>query len=191
MLVYRKYDNAIVLNDAIELTETGCRGAAWHCNFITTSDYEIVEAQSPINFVPFAFVWNNGVEPNINYVPIQKDLTEIKAAKWEEIKAERDRRAQQGGYIVANKWFHSDQFSRTQQLGLVLAGANIPQGLQWKTMDGSFVPMTQSLANQVFAAAVSNDDAIFKKADQLRIEMEQDPETFNLSAAVWPPVFGE
>ena len=40
-------------------------------------------------------------------------------------------------------------------MGLVMLGDNIPAGLQWKTMDGSFVVMTPSLAQQVFAAAAT------------------------------------
>ena len=43
-----------------------------------------------------------------------------KSAKWDRIKAERDHRTENGGYKAGTKWFHSDQKSRSQQLGLVL-----------------------------------------------------------------------
>ena len=114
----------------------------------------------------------------------------IKARHWEEIKRERDRRIQSGGYQAAGKWFHSDTFSRTQQMGLVMMGANIPAGLQWKTMDGSFVTMTQELAGQVFAAAAASDAALFARAEQIKATMDADPAAFDLSAHAWPPVFG-
>lgn len=111
---------------------------------------------------------------------------------WERIKAERDRRTDQGGYNVGTKWFHSDQKSRSQQLGLVLLGASIPAGLQWKTMDGSFVTMTQQLADQVLAAAAASDQAIFAAAEAHRqaMEVSADPSAYDFSTG-WPKVFGE
>ena len=118
------------------------------------------------------------------------DLTALRAAHWEDIKAERDKRIQTGGYQAAGKWFHSDTFSRTQQMGLVMMGAGIPGGLQWKTMDGSFITMTQTLAGQVFAAAAASDAAIFARAEQIKATMEADPAAFDLAAHAWPPVFG-
>ena len=122
--------------------------------------------------------------------PPAPDYSALAARHWEAIKAERDRRTQQGGYQVAGKWFHSDTFSRTQQMGLVMMGAGIPGGLQWKTMDGSFVTMTQALAGQVFAAAAASDAALFARAEQIKAAMESNPAAFDLSAHAWPPVFG-
>ena len=118
------------------------------------------------------------------------DLTALRAAHWEDIKRERDKRIQTGGYQAAGKWFHSDTFSRTQQMGLVMMGAGIPAGLQWKTMDGSFVTMTQTLAGQVFAAAAASDAAIFARAEQIKAAMDADPAAFDLAAHAWPLVFG-
>lgn len=114
------------------------------------------------------------------------------AAKWEAIKAERDRRTDQGGYKVGAKWFHSDQKSRSQQLGLVLLGASIPANLQWKTMDGSFEPMTPTLAQQILAAAAASDQAIFTAAETHKAAMEatSDPSAYDFSGG-WPKGFGE
>lgn len=117
---------------------------------------------------------------------------EPKTKQWDAIKAERDRRTEQGGYKAGVKWFHSDRKSRSQQLGLVLLGANIPANLQWKTMDGSFVTMTQQLAGQVLAAAAASDQAIFAAAEAHRQAMESsaDPADYDFSTG-WPKVFGE
>ena len=119
-------------------------------------------------------------------------VEQLKETKWTAIKAERERRADQGGFKVGTKWFHSDQKSRSQQLGLVLLGASIPAGLQWKTMDGSFVTMTQQLAGQVLAAAAASDQAIFAAAEAHRQAMEAsaDPAAYDFSTG-WPKVFGE
>lgn len=109
---------------------------------------------------------------------------------WEAIKAERDRRADTGGYRVAGKWFHSDQKSRNQQLGLVLLGANIPAGLQWKTMDGSFIEMTPALAQQILGAAAASDIALFTAAETHRATMEASaaPPAYDFSGG-WPAGF--
>ena len=108
------------------------------------------------------------------------------------IKGERDRRTQGGGYKVGAKWFHSDQFSRGQQLGLVLLGAGIPAGLQWKTMDGSFVAMTQALAGQILAASAAADNAIFAAAEAhiAAVQKAPDPTDYDFSSG-WPSSFGD
>lgn len=111
---------------------------------------------------------------------------------WELIKAVRDQRTEQGGYKVGTKWFHSDQKSRSQQLGLVLLGANIPAGLQWKTMDGSFVSMTPALAQQILAACAASDAAIFAvgEAHKAALYAAADPSVYDYSTG-WPKIYGE
>jgi len=109
------------------------------------------------------------------------------------IKAERDRRTQAGGYKVAGKWFHSDTFSRTQQMGLVMLGANIPAGTPWRTMDGSTVTMTQTLAGQIFGAAAASDIAIFAAAEAhiAALQESPDPGAYDYRSAGWPKIYGE
>lgn len=128
----------------------------------------------------------NTPEPAIAPTPDQ-----IKAHAWDAIKAERDRR-RTGGVAVGAKWFHSDDASRIQQLGLVMMGSAIPAGLQWKTMDGTFVAMTQTLAGQIFNAAAASDQAIFARAEQHKAAMEAaaDPARYDYSAG-WPAIYGE
>lgn len=122
---------------------------------------------------------------------VSKPIAHVISIIWTQIKAERDRR-NHAGYKVGTKWFHSDADSRIQQLGLVMMGANIPAGLQWKTMDGSFVAMTTTLAQQVFAAAAASDQAIFAAAETHKAAMEAsaDPASYDFSTG-WPLVFGE
>jgi hypothetical protein len=119
-------------------------------------------------------------------------LAEKKAVGWANIKIERDRRLQSGGYKVGPRWFHSDTFSRIQQMGLVMLGASIPANTPWKTMDGTTVTMTQTLAGQVFATAAASDIAIFAAAETHKAAMEAaaDPAAYDFSGG-WPRVFGE
>lgn len=110
---------------------------------------------------------------------------------WQRIKAERNRR-KAGGVKVGAKWFHSDDGSRIQQMGLVMMGASIPANIQWKTMDGSFIAMTQTLASQVFQAVAASDQAIFAVAEQHKAAMEAsaDPASYDYSTG-WPKIYGE
>ena len=108
-------------------------------------------------------------QPEPVHVP---SADEIKVEMWGRIKTERDRRIQSGDYKVGAKWFHSDTFSRTQQIGLVMLGASIPVNTPWKTMDGTSIIMTQTLAGQIFAAAAASDIAIFAAAEVHKAAIE-------------------
>ena len=116
---------------------------------------------------------------------------ELTAEALGRIKAERDGR-KAGGVKVGAKWFHSDDASRIQQLALVMMGASLPAGLQWKTMDGSFITMTQALAGNVFAAAAASDQTVFAAAETHRVAMEAsaDPASYDYSGG-WPKIYGE
>lgn len=124
--------------------------------------------------------------------PVAIPAAHLKDAIWNRIKVERDRRIQAGGYKVGAKWFHSDTFSRTQQIGLVMLGSSIPANTPWKTMDGTTVTMTQALAGQIFATAAASDIAIFAAAETHKAAMEAaaDPAAYDFSGS-WPKVFGE
>jgi len=112
---------------------------------------------------------------------------------WLEIQVERTRRQAGGVFIQSiNKWFHSDQASRIQQLGLVMMGQGMPQNINWKTMDGSFIIMTPAIALSIFNGAATLDMTAFGVAEQHRQYMEQSPapENYNFSA-FWPAIYGE
>lgn len=126
-----------------------------------------------------------------DYVPPPPlPIEQRRAAVWERIKAERDRRAALGVKVGAH-WFHSDQKSRTQQLGLVLLGAGIPAGLKWKTLTFTpppvFVEMTPALAAAIVQATAASDTAIFAAAEVHRLAMEASamPQDYDFSAG-WP-----
>ena len=120
---------------------------------------------------------------------ITQDITD---SKWELIKAERDRRKLEGGYKVGTKWYHSDTSSRIQQLGLVMMGAALPANLYWKTMDNSFILMTQTLAGQIFQSAAASDMTIFTVAEQKKAAMlaSADPANYDHLTG-WPLIYGE
>jgi hypothetical protein len=112
---------------------------------------------------------------------------------WRKIQQRREQ-AKGGGVNVpvdeVDKWFHTDDASRIQHLGLVMMGAGMPQGIQWKTMNGTFVVMTQALAGQIFSAVAALDMASFAVAEQHRAAMQAsaDPAAYDFSAG-WPETF--
>lgn len=122
--------------------------------------------------------------------PVLKDPTKANADQvWELIRAKRDT-IKAGGVKVGGSWFNTDDSSRVQQIGLVMMGASIPAGLQWKTMDGSFVTMTQALASQIFQAVAGHDMQAFSAAETHRLAMEasDDPSAYDFSEG-WPESF--
>ena len=112
-----------------------------------------------------------------------------RAAKWEAIMAERDRRKVLG-VKVGDHWYHSDADSRIQQISLFVMGASVPP-IPWKTLTTTpppvFVTMTQSIAAGIFQNTAASDAAIFAAAETHRIAMEASPtpETYDFTGG-WP-----
>lgn len=137
-------------------------------------------------------VWITGPDmPTLAELEVAR-LALTKAKVWLLIQEERLRR-QSGGVLIQseNKWFHSDQSSRLQQLGLVMMGTNMPTNINWKTMDGSFIIMTPAIALSIFNAAATLDMTTFGVAEQHRANVmaSSTPGTYDYSG-FWPVIFG-
>ena len=180
-----KYTNA----DALEATWVDANDVVIKCQAYANSQMDMLAADLGADAPQYQALMD---EVAATYVPPAPPArAEVNAAIWEQIKAVRDRKTQQGGYKVGTDWYHSDTFSRTQQIGLTIMGANMPAGIMWKTMGGSFVQMTPTLAQQIFAAAGAQDAALFGYAEQLKAQVESapDPMTVDITAG-WPETFG-
>ena len=106
------------------------------------------------------------------------------------IKAERDRR-KFNGVKVGAQWLHTDTYSRTQWLGMVLMGASIP-ATPWATMDGTPVTTSQALVVAVFQGTAQLDAALFGNAKALiaQVKAADDPASVDITVG-WPATFGE
>lgn len=129
-------------------------------------------------------------------IPPQAELdTKLLVTKqdlvWQDIKTLRDTRLS-GGFSCQGKWWHSDNESRIKYLGLLMLGANMPTTIYWKTMDGSFVNMTPTLAGQIFNTVAGWDTTTFTNAEQHKAAMMQvaDPFSYDYSTG-WPTIYGE
>lgn len=149
----------------------------------------------------------NGDSFDMEEIPVEPEpepptLAERREAVWEKIKAIRQHKAERGGYLVAGKWFHSDVFSRTQQLGLIEAGRQsvmgggqvtdpIPGVPPWSTMDNSTMVLTPSVVSQFLVAAAAQDGALFEHSKALRalVDASDDPEAIDITVG-WPSTYG-
>lgn len=111
---------------------------------------------------------------------------------WALIQQERELRMLHGGYKVNGYWFHSDLISRSQQMGLLLLGDNIPSDMLWKSMSREKVPLNPILARSIFLAAVASDSAIFDagEAKMMAAEASSSYETFDYFSG-WPQAYWE
>ena len=180
-----RYDNA----PALEATWVDANDVVVKCQAYANNQMDMLAADLGADAPQYQALMD---EIAATYVPPPPTpRPEVNAAIWEQIKATRDRKTQHGGYKVGTNWFHSDTFSRTQQIGLTIMGTAMPAGLMWKTMSGVFVEMTPTLAQQIFAAAGAQDAALFGHAEQLKAQVEAaaDPTTVDINAG-WPETFG-
>lgn len=134
-------------------------------------------------------------EYEIVELPPEEVVTNLLVARTlikEEVVSIRDHHTLKGGYLADGKWFHSDVVSKLQQLALFTAGASIPNNLYWKTMDGSFVLMTQTLAQSIFLAATQQDIDTFAHAEYLKSLIDAAEHPYEVDIHVgWPTIFGE
>lgn len=96
---------------------------------------------------------------------------ELQAQMWERIKQKRHDNARGGVYIKSvGKWFHNDDPTRTQYLGLQVL-PQLPSDLMWKTMDNEFVPMTKALLTEITMTMLTEEQNDFANAERHRLAM--------------------
>lgn len=118
------------------------------------------------------------------------------AAKWEQIKAERERRRFDGGAKVGTLWYLSTAVATTEYNALLHLAAGIPLGTvlrtNWRSMSGDVIDMTPALVKSILNAGFAQIAAIDDAAQVHRTAMEAsaDPAAYDYSTG-WPLVFGE
>ena len=119
---------------------------------------------------------------------IAVNLVTLKASKVTAIKAERDRR-KFNGVFASGKWIHTDTYSRTQWMGMVMMGAGIP-AIEWTTMDNTSITTSQALAGAVFQATATLDATLFGYAKGLieAVNASNDPSSIDITTG-WPATF--
>jgi hypothetical protein len=120
------------------------------------------------------------------YTVVGPSLEHLRAILWAAIKTKRQA-VLEGGVQAAGRWFHSDLFSRTQWLALLVQGQSLPAGIQWKCMDNTFVELTPTLVLQVAGAMMAKEQTAFIWAETLKAQVNAaaDPYSIDLDAG-WP-----
>lgn len=188
----------IYAGETLTLTEFGTSNGNWLDNYSTTDNCTMVEdVELPADWLGGSYIYLDGewARTSDGEAVAAARLAGGRNTAWSQIKTHRDLLSEAGGYSVTvggeTKWFHSDAKSKTQQLGLLIAGAAVPP-VPWKTMDGSFVTMSQAWAAAIFAAAAAQDIAIFGAAEAHRAAMmaAEDPLAYDWRSTGWPAVYG-
>lgn len=163
----------------------------------------IVEVADPVRPDERLFFVTENEDGSFAATPRPRD--QVTAPVWERIKAMREQ-VKEGGVMAGGKWFHTDAASRIQHLGLLrLADATRTAGgvdataltnpangavIEWKTMDGTMVPMTCKLAEDVFAADAVLDFTAHAAAEahKAAMELSENPFDYDFSTG-WPGVY--
>ena len=153
----------------------------------------VTQVPDPTTPDPNLYTWTENLDGSLNIVA--KTSTELAAQLslwqdmvWSNIKDFRDKKTQSGVYVSSfSKWIHTDTYSRTQWLGMLMAGASLP-AIQWKTMDGTFITTTPQLAQAVFSAVMTQDATIFGAAESKKQAMLSlsDPRNYYFGADLLP-----
>ncbi|UOO82756.1 DUF4376 domain-containing protein [Uruburuella testudinis] len=93
------------------------------------------------------------------------------AAVWEAIKNKRHANLRGGVYLDSvSKWFQTDDATR-QQYTFMRTLPELPPGMQWKTMDNSFIEMTKTLLDELSIKLLTDEQADFTNAERHRAAM--------------------
>lgn len=136
---------------------------------ITHEDY-----QTYVQSVNQELIYQSGKIISLNN---QISADEIKQTNqelvWSAIKDKRHNNTRGGVYISSiDKWFHTDESSRIQYLALITL-PSLPDNLQWKTMDNSFIVLTRPLLTELTSAMLLKEQQDFMNAEQHKQRMMQ------------------
>lgn len=136
---------------------------------ITQEDY-----QTYVQSINQELIYQDGKIISLNN---QISADEIKQTNqelvWSAIKDKRHNNTRGGVYISSvDKWFHTDESSRIQYLALITL-PSLPDNLQWKTMDNSFIVLTRPLLTELTSAMLLKEQQDFMNAEQHKQRMMQ------------------
>ncbi len=105
--------------------------------------------------------------PYITSTP--KPAEQCREVVWNQIKAKRDNLTIHGGCKIGDYWFHTDEYSKLQQLALKVTG--VTGVVAWKTMSGEFTGLDQAGVEALAAAQIERDKQIFTVAETYRTQL--------------------
>ena len=170
--------------DAVEIAEGMYVNGRLYAGDIRPETHEIVEdVTSPDLFIGNALAYDGGWAI-VDAEAIANKMTELKAAKFQAVQAEKVR-ARDGGFLVADTLFDSDISARTSynELGLRLA-QNPSFTTQWKASSGQWVTMDAALYAQVMTAGEAHITEVFAWQAAKEVEIGECQTVEELDAVV-------
>lgn len=168
--------NGVKINIDTELTIDGTQfPRGYFYDKAARDSWGITEVADPELPNPEFYTWYPNSDGTLVISP--RPVDSIKAALIAKCKDIRNTKVTTGGYKISvegvDKWFHSDTLSRGQQQGLITkanmnlaAGGNLEDPIEgvkpWRTMDGSYVTITNGIALDILQAATNSDSAFFE-----------------------------
>jgi len=122
--------------------------------------------------------------------PVGPTLAQQKDSKWDEIKAERDRR-EQAGVPYLGKVLDSDEKSVTRisiavQAAQIAISAGMEFTLDWTCQDNSVLTMIAAQTVGMSVALAQYSDSLHQTARRLREQIEAAATAEEVQAVTWP-----
>lgn len=188
-ILIRNSDNVVIYaQDDLILTATMTMGKGWRDQNFNSSNATLTEATLPSLWIGGAWTYSNNTWAVHDTTINTKVVGIAQESKWESIKAFRDAK-KFDGVLVSGKWIHTDTYSRTQWLAMVMMGSSLPS-IAWTTLDKTTINTTPALATAVFGAVATQDATIFATAvwHQTQMMALADPTQYDFSAN-WPATY--
>lgn len=167
---------------------------------------ELISKYYPLVYVKalgYGEVYGDLVHIGGDPIPSQEDLDSKRlvfkqGVVWERIKNMRDSLEDSGVAINIGGtiyWYHSDVKSLIKYafltLLVIIAPANFPVSLHWKTMTGEKVLMNITIVLAIFNSFLSAGSIIYEIAETHRQAMLLEPDPYNYDFTTgWPAVYG-
>lgn len=194
-ILIRKSDNVVIYAQDDLILDTEVHGNGWRDPQFNTDNALLGDAALPDNWIGAVWSYSNGVWAVADTAAHAEHLANlaaktnaVRAGIHTAIRAERDRR-KFNGVFVSDKWIHTDTYSRTQWMAMVMMGASVP-AIAWTTMDNTTITTSQALAGAVFQATATLDATLFSYAKSLmsQVDASSDPASVDIAAG-WPATF--
>lgn len=117
-----------------------------------------------------------------------ESLSDIRARKWEEIKAKRQS-IQNSGVLVNTYWYPSTRAARINVLCLSALGDDLPETIL-ETIDGQESSANSELLAELISsfAALDNDSSSCARSHKCALDVSLDPENYDFSTG-WPATY--
>lgn len=137
--------------------------------------------------VPDDFSWRT-FKSDFTTLTVAPTLDRIKAAKWAEIKAERE--ARRIVAVTSYGVFDCDETGKSNMLGqqqaIDLLGVGVAEPITWKMHDNSFVELTRAEFTDACLQVLASIQAVYATSFALEAAIDAAETLADIEAITWP-----